>query len=219
MKTKQCSKCKETKPVSGFGKDARRKDGLRCWCKECIRQYRQRPEAKERRRQDNQRPEAKERRRQREQRPEVKERRRQREQRPEAKEYKQQYNRQYFQNLRSQIIQLYGDKCLGCGNPYYGFLEIDHILGGGNQHLKECGGDTYRMYKAILAEGCRPDKYRVLCKACNGLARWYSIEKIQAIFKPVQYLDNPQQIYQKDDYGKPSRHSGKMVGRLSNSSS
>ena len=184
MKTKRCPKCKETKPVSGFNKNAGRKDDLCSWCKECQRQ-------------DNQRPEMKERARQYEQRPERKEYKRQQRQRPEVKEYGRQYSRQYNQNLRSQIIQLYGGRCLGCGNPHLDFLEIDHILGGGRQHLKECGGN-HQMYRTIFAEGCRPDKYRVLCKACNQLARWFSIEEIQAIFKPVRYPNNSQQVYQKE---------------------
>ena len=154
MTKKQCTGCKETIPVSGFSKNARSKDGLQYWCKECQRQQRQRPEVKE-------------------------------------------YRRQYRQNRRSQIIQLYGGQCLGCGNPHYGFLEIDHILGGGRQHQKECGGNG-QMYKAILAEGCRPDKYRVLCKVCNQLARWFSIEEIQAIFKPLRYPDSSQQVYKKE---------------------
>ena len=196
MKTeKQCSKCKETKPVSGFSKDASSKDGLRSWCKECQRQQRQRPEAKERKRQYQQRPEVKERAQQREQRPERKEYDRQYRQRPERKEYDRQraqhpeqkeYQQQYRQNLRSQIIQLYGGQCFGCGNLHYGFLEIDHILGGGTQHIKECGSN-YRMYKAILAESYRPDKYRVLCKACNQLVRWYSIGQIQKWFRPEYF--------------------------------
>ena len=33
--TKTCSKCKETKPVAGFGKDKYRADGLSCACKAC----------------------------------------------------------------------------------------------------------------------------------------------------------------------------------------
>jgi len=171
MEIKQCSKCEETKPVSGFHKNASRKDGLYSWCKECQRQYRQRPERKEYDRQYRQRP--------------------------EMKESHQQYCQQYFQNLRSQIIQLYGGQCLGCGNPHLDFLEIDHILGGGCQHVKECGGNR-RMYKAILAEGYRPDKYRVLCKVCNQLARWFSIEEVQAIFKPLRYPDSSQQVYKKE---------------------
>jgi len=37
---KTCSKCKERKPHSEFNKNDRNKDGLRCMCRECQRQYR-----------------------------------------------------------------------------------------------------------------------------------------------------------------------------------
>jgi len=40
MKTKQCSKCKEVKPVEGFGNNKTKKDGLRGQCKACEKQYR-----------------------------------------------------------------------------------------------------------------------------------------------------------------------------------
>lgn len=42
MKTKRCSGCKETKPVSEFNKDRNRKDGLAHSCRECRREYRRR---------------------------------------------------------------------------------------------------------------------------------------------------------------------------------
>jgi len=35
MKTKICSKCNKTKPISEFSKDRRTKDGLHYWCKKC----------------------------------------------------------------------------------------------------------------------------------------------------------------------------------------
>ena len=34
---KICSKCGNGKPLSEFGKASRMKDGLRTWCKECVR--------------------------------------------------------------------------------------------------------------------------------------------------------------------------------------
>jgi len=37
MKTKQCAKCNEVKPVTEFGKYTRSKDGLKARCKECMR--------------------------------------------------------------------------------------------------------------------------------------------------------------------------------------
>ena len=43
METKKCTKCGRELPLSEFGKDARSKDGLQCYCKECVnnraRQY------------------------------------------------------------------------------------------------------------------------------------------------------------------------------------
>jgi len=35
METKICPKCGKEKPKSEFYKEKRRKDGLKCWCKEC----------------------------------------------------------------------------------------------------------------------------------------------------------------------------------------
>lgn len=37
--TKQCLKCKETKPTTVFPKDKRRKDGMYSYCVECKRKY------------------------------------------------------------------------------------------------------------------------------------------------------------------------------------
>jgi len=39
---KRCSKCKEWKDESEFGKDRTCKDGLRVWCKNCEREYKRR---------------------------------------------------------------------------------------------------------------------------------------------------------------------------------
>lgn len=33
---KKCTKCKIEKPLTEFNKDNQKKDGLSCWCKECI---------------------------------------------------------------------------------------------------------------------------------------------------------------------------------------
>lgn len=36
---KKCTKCQESKDQHLFSKDKRRKDGLSCWCKKCIKEY------------------------------------------------------------------------------------------------------------------------------------------------------------------------------------
>lgn len=39
MTEKRCPRCKETKPLSEFGKDRRNKDGLNLYCKACKKLY------------------------------------------------------------------------------------------------------------------------------------------------------------------------------------
>ena len=35
--SKRCTKCKQTKPLSEFSKQRRTKDGLKYWCKSCVK--------------------------------------------------------------------------------------------------------------------------------------------------------------------------------------
>lgn len=44
LHTKQCSKCKETKDLTEFGKRKRSKDGLQAWCKICTAEYGRTPD-------------------------------------------------------------------------------------------------------------------------------------------------------------------------------
>lgn len=39
METKLCTKCGQVKPVSEFGLNKSKKDGLQCHCKECVKVY------------------------------------------------------------------------------------------------------------------------------------------------------------------------------------
>lgn len=36
---KQCTKCKKHKPLGGFDKHKRSKDGFQWWCKDCAKEY------------------------------------------------------------------------------------------------------------------------------------------------------------------------------------
>lgn len=40
MESKLCNKCGEIKPISDFGKNKSKKDGLQSYCKECTKIYR-----------------------------------------------------------------------------------------------------------------------------------------------------------------------------------
>lgn len=41
METKLCTKCGQVKPISEFGKNKSKKDGLQTHCKECVKLYKQ----------------------------------------------------------------------------------------------------------------------------------------------------------------------------------
>lgn len=80
-------------------------------------------------------------------------------------------NRERHRMRKRQVLEHYGGSppsCACCGESIYEFLSIDHIEGGGSQHRKVTGSDTYRV---LLAEGL-PAGYRVLCMNCNT-ARGY----------------------------------------------
>ncbi|GAI38886.1 unnamed protein product [marine sediment metagenome] len=108
---------------------------------------------------------------------------RQYEQTPKRKEYRRQYRqknkerileqqrphnrnwmKQYYLRMRSEVIQLFGGKCVrcGCDNPLA--LEINHINGGGR---KEPVGRGCRFYRKILDGKRKTDDLELLCGVCN----------------------------------------------------
>jgi len=109
-----------------------------------------------------------------------------------------QRSRQSAYLLRMKIMQRYGDKCALCGNPHFDFLELDHIKGDGAQHRKEYGKTG--IYRAVLAEDYRPDRYRILCKICNWLARWLTDDEIRASLKLVRFPENNIAIKRDDSH-------------------
>jgi hypothetical protein len=110
-------------------------------------------------------------------------------QRPEAKELARINARKYQRKVRISLLQMYGNKCNLCSESNLNFLDIDHIKGGGRQHSLQCGGNA-RMYLSILKENYQPDKYRILCKICNQLARWCTDNEVKYIQKArIQFLN------------------------------
>ena len=39
IKTKKCTKCLRELPLTAYWKDKRNKDGLNCYCKECMKTF------------------------------------------------------------------------------------------------------------------------------------------------------------------------------------
>ena len=64
------------------------------------------------------------------------------------------------------VLAGYGGKCECCGESESMFLAIDHIEGGGRQHLKSLGVGGGVFYK-WLRKNKFPPGFRVLCHNCN----------------------------------------------------
>lgn len=81
-----------------------------------------------------------------------------------AREKRRVYNTKYAEKKRQDALQAYGGVCECCGETEIGFLCIDHINGGGNQHRREIG--TQNIYP-WLRRNHYPPGFRVLCHSCN----------------------------------------------------
>lgn len=77
--------------------------------------------------------------------------------------------------LRLEVLNAYGGpKCAWCGETELRFLELDHIDGGGRQHLREINsGGRIASGTALycwLKKNNFPAGFRVLCRSCNNKA-------------------------------------------------
>lgn len=79
--------------------------------------------------------------------------------------------RDYYQNLRTEIFNAYGNKCACCGETKREFFALDHIQGGGTKEKSKLG--TRPLYRKIISEGCPKDKYQILCHNCNMSLGFY----------------------------------------------
>ncbi len=79
---------------------------------------------------------------------------------------------QYRQRLRSQILDLLGNKCAVCGFSDPKALQIDHIHGGGYRQRQGVGIDNqYRLILEVKGEG-----YQLLCANCNQIKKYVNKE-------------------------------------------
>jgi hypothetical protein len=81
-------------------------------------------------------------------------------------------NKKYRQDLRNKCLIHYGGnppKCSCCGETIIGFLTIDHLYGGGNNHRKQLFGTKQGgwMFYLWLVKNNFPEGFQVLCYNCN----------------------------------------------------
>lgn len=154
MNTKICTKCKVTFDATPeyFRYRKEGKYGLSAVCRTCHNQYKRewRDKNKDRENEKN------------------------REYRlnkiDEVRNYQKQYRKRVLREVKEQVFNGYGYKCVCCGENRYEFLTIDHINGDGHLHRKENGATssfrTVNVYKDIIRKGF-PDSIRILCFNCH----------------------------------------------------
>lgn len=87
------------------------------------------------------------------------------------------------QKLKRAAFDAYGGPiCICCGDEHMEFLNIDHINGGGNKHLKEIHAHLYQWLK----KNNYPSGFQVLCYNCN-CSRAHQSDKVCVHQKELPY--------------------------------
>lgn len=178
---KLCTRCREPKPVSGFGKAAQSGDGLKPSCRTCVSEAaRRKREAdgenyRARQREANRRYREKNRERLLAQKrekfreayqanpEEFRERSRQA-RAADPEEHRARVRRDIERN-RTAVFEHYGWVCTCCGSTDR--PTIDHINGDGRQHREQvrCGSGS-GLYRWLVRNGF-PEGFQTLCWPCN----------------------------------------------------
>lgn len=101
----------------------------------------------------------------------------------------------YPHQIRMEIFNLLGDKCVHCGFSDWRALQIDHVNGGGTKERRNTrthfSNNLYYYYKHVLEQikGGSKD-YQLLCSNCNWIKRWENREFTQPI-------ERAKSVYQK----------------------
>ena len=79
------------------------------------------------------------------------------------------HERQRKSRLKCKVlaIRAYGGKCACCGIEELEFLNIDHIDGGGREHLKTLSSGSGALYRYVRLNNYPPG-FQVLCFNCNN---------------------------------------------------
>ena len=75
--------------------------------------------------------------------------------------------------MRKQTIQIYGGKCVCCGEDKYEFLAFDHKDGNGNAHRKTIKASSELPFLRWLKRNNYPNMIRLLCHNCNQSRGFY----------------------------------------------
>lgn len=75
---------------------------------------------------------------------------------------------------RKELLEYFGNKCVGCNFDDWRTLQVDHINGGGNKERKKFK-NTWHYTKHLLKKENR-HKYQLLCANCNKIKQYENKE-------------------------------------------
>ena len=80
------------------------------------------------------------------------------------------YSKEYHQKIKSEVLSHYGQKCQVCGEDTFRLLCLDHVNGGGNEHVKSIGCGFGNGFYLWLKRNGYPNNppLQVLCRKCNS---------------------------------------------------
>jgi hypothetical protein len=159
-RTKECTKCRISKPVSEFYNNAARPDGKMSNCKECKKAYDRENRGKQSSRHREWKARNKE-----------QQKAYRAEYRPRALELRE-LNREkvraqanaWNRRMQDAAIDAYGGFCACCGETERTFLQIDHVNDDGAEHRRMIKGARLAPW---LRKNGYPEGFRVLCANCN----------------------------------------------------
>jgi hypothetical protein len=151
---KTCNKCGVPKPLEAFYRKAMGKAGRKAICKECIKEHNRLPEQQELAAIRNARwwlnrghdVRA--------------------QQRDRIRIKGRDYSKERRKQERAELLAIYGDRCVCCGEDNPAFLTLDHINRDGYADRKRCR-TAFGFKRRILELGGRDPNIQLLCYNCN----------------------------------------------------
>ncbi len=82
----------------------------------------------------------------------------------------------WYKELKQEVFNVLGNKCVRCGFDDKRALQIDHVNGGGYQEIKNLS--ARQRYNNVLKSMKKNEKkYQLLCANCNWIKRCEDKEK------------------------------------------
>ncbi|QGH72700.1 MAG: IceA protein [Podoviridae sp. ctQNx1] len=80
-------------------------------------------------------------------------------------------NKARWQKLKLKAIEVFGGRCVCCGEEGIEFLTLDHINNDGNEHRKEVSKIAFGIYGWLERHGYPKEGLQLLCWNCNMAKR------------------------------------------------